>query len=144
IVTGVFVDSAMQVNKSDAEIVIHEDNESKKDYMESMHKLFQEMDVDSSGTLSLAEFDKSLQDERVRSYFKCALNLDIGAARGIFTILTHEKSDEISISEFVHGCYALQGEAKHLDTKITQCHVEKLQGDMKDLLQLVKNHVLTT
>merc|ERR1711907_693753 len=44
IVTGVFVDAAMQANQMDRGIVVHEDLENKKIYLQAMQQIFDEMD----------------------------------------------------------------------------------------------------
>merc|ERR1711957_233353 len=69
IVTGVFVESALQSNVSDRDIVVHEELESKKNYQKSMQKLFEEMDEDGKGTISMDEFERKLKDDRVIAYF---------------------------------------------------------------------------
>ncbi|CAE8607549.1 unnamed protein product, partial [Polarella glacialis] len=147
VVTGVFVENAMQVNAGDPEVVIHADTEKKQEYMDSMRKLFQEMDLDDSGALTVNEFDKSLRDERVRTYFRCALNLDVDAARDIFQIVRNgdrmkadqDESMELNIDEFVNGCYNLQGGARQLDTKISLHEVRKLQKDMQEVLHVLRS-----
>jgi hypothetical protein len=126
IVTGVFVDSAMQANTSDREIIVHEELNVRKEYLQSMQQIFEEMDDDERGTISLDEFESKLNDERVIAYFS-AMKLDVSDARVLFRLLDYDGSDEISIEEFLEGCYKFQGESRSLDMKIMQLEVRFLQ-----------------
>merc|ERR1712050_296980 len=86
IVTGVFVDAAMQANQMDREIVVHEELENKKSYLFTMRQIFDEMDSDNTGFLTLDEFERRLNDERVIAYFN-RLKLDVSEARVLFEML---------------------------------------------------------
>merc|ERR1711972_181540 len=123
IVMGVFVDSAVQSNHRDREFAVREELEHKKSYLESMKFIFEEMDADGTGHISLREFESKLGDERVIAYFN-ALKLDVSDARTLFSLLDHDQSDAVSIHEFLSGCYKLQGESRSLDVKIMQCEVK--------------------
>merc|ERR1719456_742392 len=94
-------------------------------YLESMEEIFQEMDDDEAGTISLEEFETRLQDERVIAYFN-ALKLDVSDARVLFKLLDTDESGEITIGEFMVGCYKLQGESRSLDMKIMQFEMNSL------------------
>merc|ERR1711972_688934 len=69
IVTGVFVESTLQSNTKDREVVVHEEMQEKKEYLQNMADIFEEMDEDGKGTISMDEFDHKLSDERVIAYF---------------------------------------------------------------------------
>merc|ERR1711959_515893 len=62
VVTGVFVDSAMQCNRTDREVVVHEELQNKKLYLERMAEIFTEMDSDATGCITMEEFERRLQD----------------------------------------------------------------------------------
>jgi len=126
IVTGVFVECAMQTNRDDRDVVVQEELEAKKTYLKSMKDVFDEMDADGTGCISQAEFERNLSDERVVAYFN-ALKLDVSDARTLFRLLDYDQSNEVNIDEFLRGCYRLQGDARSLDMKIMQCEVRFLQ-----------------
>merc|ERR1711879_1009770 len=137
IVTGVFVDSAVQSNLTDREIIVHEELENKKAYLMSMRQVFEEMDKDDTGSITLQEFEKRLDDERVIAYFN-ALKLDVSDAHVLFRLLDHDQSDEVSIGEFLSGCYSLQGESRSLDTKIMQVQVRYVQEGLAESMRLMR------
>jgi Ca2+-binding EF-hand superfamily protein len=144
IVTGVFVESALQANIKDKDIVVHEELQSKKAYLQSMQELFEEMDEDGKGTISLVEFEGKLSDEKVIAYFN-VLKLDVTDARTLFKLLDWDNSDEVGIDEFLDGCYKLQGESRSLDMKIMQYEVQFLQERMtkvQDTMNDIRDHQL--
>mmetsp|Transcript_81507 Transcript_81507/g.253020 ORF Transcript_81507/g.253020 Transcript_81507/m.253020 type:complete len:595 (+) Transcript_81507:97-1881(+) len=125
VVTGVFVETALGANHADKEVVVHEELEAKKAYLKSMREVFDEMDEDDTGCISISEFENKLNDERVIAYFN-ALKLDVSDARTLFRLLDYDQSNEVNIDEFLTGCYQLQGESRSLDMKIMQCEVRAL------------------
>mmetsp|Transcript_42636 Transcript_42636/g.76676 ORF Transcript_42636/g.76676 Transcript_42636/m.76676 type:complete len:248 (-) Transcript_42636:97-840(-) len=146
IVTGVFVEGAMQASQGDSEVLIYEEMESKKEYLNSVRKLLDEMDMDDNGEITLDELMESLQDQRVVSYFT-ALGLHVNDATEIFHILDLDNSGSITIEDFIHGCYKLQGAARHLDTKITQFGVNNLSRSLYALsndIRMVKEKLEVT
>merc|ERR1712232_1236156 len=126
IVTGVFVESAMQSSRKDREVIVSEELEHKKSYLLSMRQVFEELDTDDTGLITPEEFEKRLDDERVIAYFN-ALKLDVSDAQVLFRLLDYDQSNEVSIGEFLSGCYRLQGESRSLDMKIMQVQVGNLQ-----------------
>merc|ERR1712226_13428 len=113
IVTGVFVEATTQSNLKDRDVIVHEELQEKKEYLQNMAELFEEMDDDGKGTISMQEFDDKLQDERVIAYFS-SLKLDVSDARILFQLLDLNHSGELSIDEFLDGIYKLQGESRSL------------------------------
>jgi len=137
IVTGVFVESALGANIKDRDIVVHEELEEKKAYMASMQEIFEEMDEEGNGTISLAEFEHKLKDERVIAYFN-ALKLDVSEASKVFHLLDHDRSDEVGIDEFLTGCWNLQGESRSLDIKIMEMEVDDVEHKVDGLQDEIK------
>jgi len=134
IVTGVFVEAAMQANTNDREVVVHEEMQAKKLYLDSMRAIFEEMDNDNSGCVSGKEFSERLNDERVIAYFN-SLKLDISDALTVFKLLDSDHSGEVEIDEFLEGCYRLQGDSRSLDMKIMQYQVKFLSDSFDGLYQ---------
>merc|ERR1719326_2195270 len=138
IVTGVFVEAALQSNLKDRDIIAHEEILTKKRYLESMQDIFEEMDSDEQGTITLDEFESKLQDERVIAYFN-ALKLDVSDARVLFRLLDTDESGEITIEEFLQGCYKLQGESRSLDMKVMQLEVKTLGERTIEMQQILRD-----
>merc|ERR1719482_1268452 len=112
--------------------------------MQTMQEIFEEMDEDGKGTITLGEFEDKLKDERVIAYFN-VLKLDVSDARILFALLDYDNSKEIGIDEFLEGCYKLQGESRSLDMKIMQFEVKHLREDSKVIkadLEEIRTHLL--
>merc|ERR1711933_620282 len=58
-------------------------------------------------------------------------------ARTLFKLLDHNQSELISISEFLTGCYKLQGEARSLDMKIMQLEVTFLKDTVLSINKML-------
>merc|ERR1712050_806679 len=91
-----------------------------------MQDIFEEMDDDNTGCISIDEFETKLDDERVIAYFN-ALKLDVSDARTLFTLLDYDESGAIAIEEFVVGCHKLKGESRSLDIAIIQYELKWLK-----------------
>jgi hypothetical protein len=143
IVTGIFVESAMESNVVDREMVVQEELATKANYLREMQDIFEEMDTNGSGKITLSEFEGKLNDERVIAYFNF-LKLDVSDARTLFNLLDYDKSEEVGVDEFLNGCYQLQGESRALDIKLMQCEVRYLRecfGTLSDLTRQVHDRL---
>jgi len=114
IITGIFVDSAINCAHNDNEEVIQEQMHNENSHMRQLQLLFERLDVRETGMLSLEEFTEQLKNPRVRAQLSI-LGIDIHEAQGIFKLLDIDKSASVSIVEFVHGCMRMKGLARSLD-----------------------------
>mmetsp|Transcript_41346 Transcript_41346/g.105184 ORF Transcript_41346/g.105184 Transcript_41346/m.105184 type:complete len:694 (+) Transcript_41346:132-2213(+) len=104
IVTGVFVESAMESGKKEKERFL----------LHTVRRLFQATDNDHSGDISWKEFKQKLQHPDMRAYFKI-IDVDIDEAEDLFKLIDIDDSGAIDPEEFVNGCVRLQGPAKAID-----------------------------
>merc|ERR1712217_874280 len=95
----------------------------KVEFVETMQRVFEELDTNGSGTLSLEEFEKQMDDENVLTFLS-TLELDIDQVRTLLTLLDLDQNGEVDIEEFINGCLRLKGGAKSLDMAILQYQVE--------------------
>jgi len=114
ILTGLFVDAAMNAAKSDHTAFIREALADEMSITSTLRQSFAKSDTDGSGTLTQDEFDALLGDEEV-----CAMldhvGLQVHEASGLFRLLDDDKSGRISVDEFIGGCIRLKGGAKEVD-----------------------------
>lgn len=104
IVTGVFVENALQNAKSDKESLL----------LHSALELFQQLDTDGDGMLNLCEFEQSLSSFQMQQFFE-AIDVDPNEAFELFRLLDTDKSGEIDPDTFLDGCLRLRGPAKAID-----------------------------
>merc|ERR1719191_1134375 len=123
VVTAVFVEAAMQVSQNDKELVVLEEMESKGEFISMMQQVFEELDTNDSGALSMQEFEKHIEDEKLTAFLK-SFDLDVSQVRTLFTLLDVDRTGEVDLDEFVSGCMRLKGGAKSLDMAILKYQVE--------------------
>merc|ERR1712151_241429 len=90
-----------------------------------------------TGCISIDEFEKRLDDERVIAYFN-ALKLDVSDARTLFTLLDYDQSGEVAIDEFLTGCHKLKGESRSLDIAIMQYELRWLKEAFQGFADFVE------
>ncbi|CAL1137202.1 unnamed protein product [Cladocopium goreaui] len=139
IVTGVFVDTALQSSKDDREVAVQDEVEHKKSYLNHLRELFEAIDVSAEGMISRDTLQHAFKHETIVAYFN-SLKIDAPDAKTLFDLLDYDQSGEIDLEEFLHGCYSLHGDASHLEAKILQMEVRfvkemlmQLMDDFQDL-----------
>merc|ERR1711957_882902 len=123
VVTAVFVETAMQRSQNDRELLVQQEMEQKLEFVETVQRVFMELDGNASGTITLDEFEKQIQDETVLTFLS-TLELDIDQVRTLLTLLDVDRNGEVDIDEFIGGCLRLKGGAKSLDMAILQYQIE--------------------
>merc|ERR550537_2016635 len=91
-----------------------------------------ELDSNDSGTLTLDEFEKQIQDENVLTFLS-TLELDIDQVRTLLMLLDVDQNGEVDIEEFITGCLRLKGGAKSLDMAILQYQIEWILHNVEAL-----------
>jgi len=114
VIASIFVDSAMATSQTEKDQLIRGEMQQKDSYMTLIMEVLTEADNDTSGTINWKEFQRYLEDPRMKDFFK-AIELDVTEARGLFKLLDVDESDEVPIDEFVTGCFRLKGASKGLD-----------------------------
>lgn len=132
IITGLFVDTAMKCAQNDHDEIIHKQLRSEDSTYWQMVGLFNDADIDASGTLTQKELDVHLKHRGVRAHLS-ALGLDISKAQGLFHLLDFEKTGEVEIEEFAMGCMRLMGTAQRVDIATLMYENKKMFHKMKSV-----------
>ncbi|CAK0885387.1 unnamed protein product [Prorocentrum cordatum] len=114
IITGVFVDNAVETARTQREFLVQKEMEVKEQWLKEMRKIFLEMDADSSGTVSKDEVNEFCNDDRVQ-YYLTALGLDVQDTEKLFDLLDEDNDGELELDEFLGGCLRLKGMARSID-----------------------------
>jgi len=130
IVTGVFVEGAVELANNDQEARIHEQLEKKKRIEKELTQVFVAMDTDSNGLIHRDEFEELLQSEKVFAIFR---DMDVQAdeAMRLFDALDEDQSGSIIAREFVEGCMDMQG----IGSAYNQALMLRDLADIKRLLK---------
>jgi len=128
VMTGVFVEAALQISKRDDEIYM----------VNHMKQLLKVTDIDDSGEVSWEEFEAQLDNPDMMEYFKC-IEVDPSEGRNIFNILDSEETGCVESESFVSGCLRLRGPARALDLEVFQLSTQKaLQKTLQNQKQMMK------
>jgi len=114
LVTGVFVDGAFRLTKSDKQAEI----------VRQIHKAFQSSDEDHLGAIKLDAFRTQLETPDMKSVF-AAIEMSVKRAEDLFKILDEDGNEELTAEEFANGSLQLQGQAKSLDLALMSQQVAR-------------------
>mmetsp|Transcript_25246 Transcript_25246/g.57274 ORF Transcript_25246/g.57274 Transcript_25246/m.57274 type:complete len:648 (-) Transcript_25246:92-2035(-) len=140
IITGVFVDNAVETAKTQREFLVQKEMELKEKYIMEMRDLFSEMDKDGNGKVTLDEIQEYFQDARVMSYFQ-ALGLDPNDTERLFSLIDDDDSGEINVEEFLHGCLRLKGQARSIDVHSVIHHIKRLAWKFEKLEVMFRDDI---
>mmetsp|Transcript_59987 Transcript_59987/g.140153 ORF Transcript_59987/g.140153 Transcript_59987/m.140153 type:complete len:608 (+) Transcript_59987:61-1884(+) len=129
VITGVFVDSAIQTTNSQRDIQIERELELKDSFLRSLKDFFEALDTDGNGSIHLDEIKIMLQDPTLAAYF-AVLGFDEVNAHQIFHLLDDDESGEVSIQEFLDGCAKLKGQARSIDVHAIMHQCRALHRDI--------------
>jgi len=127
VVVATFVENTAQISRKDKEAMVFNEMRRVTEYAECIKAFFHDADTDKSGMLSWEEFERHLDDNRVKAYFQ-ALELDVSEAHLLFELLDQDDSDAVEIDEFVGGCMRLKGTARSLDVNMIMRRIDRLSA----------------
>eukprot|EP00931_Biecheleriopsis_adriatica_P017239 TRINITY_DN12420_c0_g1_i2.p1 TRINITY_DN12420_c0_g1~~TRINITY_DN12420_c0_g1_i2.p1 ORF type:complete len:384 (+),score=41.21 TRINITY_DN12420_c0_g1_i2:366-1517(+) len=127
LLTGIFVQHASAASSLDRE----------KGIQSSIEHLFQELDEDQSGSLTVEEFQAKINDPVTMAYFQM-LEIDRGDIDELFSLTDVNDNNQIDIHEFIKGCQTYKGYAKKLDARYLRKQISKLTSMTESCLQGVK------
>jgi len=114
IVTGVFVDGAIELAKHDRSMLIKKEAQSREASAAHLREILKEMDSNADATISRQEFSRSLQHEHIKQYMD-AMSVDTAEAEVLFILLDRDGDGIVDIDEFIEGMQRIKGEAKSFD-----------------------------
>mmetsp|Transcript_60103 Transcript_60103/g.140013 ORF Transcript_60103/g.140013 Transcript_60103/m.140013 type:complete len:588 (-) Transcript_60103:138-1901(-) len=129
IVTGVFVDGAIQRSAQERDLRLEKEKEQKKMYVTMLMDLLEEIDKEGTGTITRSELEEAFQTDVVRYSFS-VLDIDIADSNYLFDMLDLDGSGEVDMEEFVSGCLRLKGNAKSIDIHTLMFEVKHLMRKM--------------
>jgi len=138
VVTAIFCQSAIDGAASQREVQMQKFEEQREMYSTQLKDLFMVMDLDSSGDLTMDEFEIGVMNPRVQTLFE-SLELSIQEARLLFNLLRSGEDDAIDIDDFVDGCLQLRGSARNFDVALLRYESRHLSNKITELLDSSKD-----
>lgn len=150
VVTSVFVDSAMESTQHFVDIKIGEALNSKQVLVNHLRQMFEDLDVDNSGEISIEEMEVLMQNTQLAHYLE-AIDIRHDEVDLLFQMLDFDGSGSISTHEFCEGCLRLMGQAKSFDIhrmndtmQSIMYFSEKTMAKVADVVTMLNNCGLTT
>jgi len=132
IITGIFVKEALDMATKDHDMQLQQELVENRHLLLRLKAIFHRMDANSTGCVSLLDFEQTMEDGSVRVLFQ-QVGLNIGDATSFFKVLDQDDSNELSIEEFVMGCMRFKGGANRMDIEVMLMDTKKL---MKKLARM--------
>lgn len=104
IVTGIFVEAALQNSKMEGDL----------NMVNRLREVIDLANVSEDGQISWTDFNGHLDTPQMRAYFK-SVDLDVSEAKALFKLLDTGDTGAINVEEFINGCLRLRGTARAID-----------------------------
>lgn len=114
VLTGIFVERASELSGLDRDLIVQSHLKRDRTFLQQMSNIFEEADVDHSGSITWSEFKEYLKNQEIRAYLS-AQQLDACDARQLFDLLDSEGKSEVRMPDFIMGLSRLRGMAKSVD-----------------------------
>eukprot|EP00930_Biecheleria_cincta_P029725 TRINITY_DN20648_c0_g1_i1.p1 TRINITY_DN20648_c0_g1~~TRINITY_DN20648_c0_g1_i1.p1 ORF type:complete len:356 (+),score=65.60 TRINITY_DN20648_c0_g1_i1:141-1208(+) len=142
VVTGVFIDNALENKKAQRDYKIEQKLDQAADFERDVKGFFTAIDKDDTGSVSLYELQLATQHPVLNAYFE-ALGFNVDDAERMFRLLDEDGSGEIAINEFLRGCMRLKGQASAVDLfkvmSMTRCLSQQISLMEERYLDQIKH-----
>jgi voltage-gated sodium channel len=128
VITGVFVESAIQNAKEDSDL----------NTVSRIQEVFEELELAEGGRIVWDDFQEYLDEPKMKALFK-AIDLDISEAQSLFRLLDTRDSGSIITDDFIMGCLRLKGPAKSIDIATLMSEIRRITRILKDNRNTIKN-----
>jgi hypothetical protein len=140
VITGIFVEGAIQKARSDRELKLAAEVDRHRNMIRQLMHLFKELDDDESGTITFEEWDGFTRSKDAKAAL-ALLGLDVARTNDIFQLIDLDNSSEIDLREFVVGCMQLQGSAQSVDVETLLRNNKKLLVKCTEHFAKVEQHI---
>jgi voltage-gated sodium channel len=114
LVIGVIVESTLAMAKLNNQQNHAKRQADRKRALDHIKTAFEQMDEDGSGTLSMLELKRSIEDPEIATRLKM-IEFPIDEPEKIFVLMDVENRGELDIEQFIRGCMRLGGQAQSKD-----------------------------
>merc|ERR1712046_305116 len=140
IITGLFVDQAIQSAKLESEAVIQANLKESSSAANALRKIFETAELDEKGTMDWSAFDKLNRNERTRAHL-ASLGLQVHEARGLFRLLDTRNLKRINLDAFILGCMKLKAGVNvatlMYENKKLMMKMNRIEKDIRQLHDVV-------
>eukprot|EP00811_Abedinium_folium_P013266 NODE_2232_length_2261_cov_18.275070.p1 GENE.NODE_2232_length_2261_cov_18.275070~~NODE_2232_length_2261_cov_18.275070.p1 ORF type:complete len:561 (+),score=129.99 NODE_2232_length_2261_cov_18.275070:277-1959(+) len=139
IVTGIFVDSATRNVQKDADQMIMHEMSNRQGWLMELAKVFEGVDVDKEGHITLEDFKHYILSEQVQAYLRShGLDVNTNNAAALFTTIDFDDDGYLTMEQFVDGCARVAGTARQLDLARVASQLKAMGLEVMRLRALVR------
>mmetsp|Transcript_19132 Transcript_19132/g.47830 ORF Transcript_19132/g.47830 Transcript_19132/m.47830 type:complete len:481 (+) Transcript_19132:751-2193(+) len=114
LVVGVIVESTLSVAKFNNNQTLKKKQEDRKTALQHIRAAFEQMDEDGSGSLSVDELKRAMENPEVATRLKM-IDFPLDDPERVFNLIDVDGEGELLIDAFIKGCMRLSGQAQSKD-----------------------------
>jgi len=142
ILVGIFVQEAEELSKWDKDFVVDGFVTKKKEKEKDISDLFDLMDTEQNGVLSLKELSDALEDDAIAAQF-AHLEVEVDKVSVLFHVLDVDGNGKITREEFIQGLAKLHGHANATDVADLLIEEQKMNNKMDQLKDWIGQRIDT-
>jgi hypothetical protein len=143
IITGIFVDHAMQSLTPTREQLATTLEEEEESFAKELETLCHVVDVDQSSCLTREQFNELLKEGRIPLLLHL-LGLNRTNVQHLFEVLCDATPDkQVDIKSFVRGCMALKGAASNFDLQTVISNLKRIDINMSREVRSMSKRIAT-
>jgi len=150
VVTGVFVNTAIESASADKDIATLKQMEKRNEILASLREVFMEMDETTRYEVSIEDLEDAFNQNKLSTFLE-SLGISTDDVWGLFCLLDTDHNGAVDLDEFVRGCMQLRGPAKSLqlakmsfENKVTRRAIRNLADQMQDVKHFLLKLTSTT
>jgi hypothetical protein len=145
IVTGVFVENANAITKSDADNMVMEEMAIQEKQVEEMRTLFGLAAGGQANWLQEQQFVEFSQERKVQAYFRnIGLHVEKENASVLFRLIDVDSDGRLTVGEFVEGCAQFIGNARQLDIARLRKESKKTYTLLREFITYMLENIATS
>eukprot|EP00811_Abedinium_folium_P034077 NODE_6990_length_1618_cov_13.592220.p1 GENE.NODE_6990_length_1618_cov_13.592220~~NODE_6990_length_1618_cov_13.592220.p1 ORF type:complete len:403 (-),score=113.50 NODE_6990_length_1618_cov_13.592220:248-1456(-) len=137
IVTGFFVDGALQTSAETREEMMMLELAEKSKTMQIIREMFAVLDSDSSGWVTMDELEPHLNDPEICGYFS-HLGIEASEVKALFGLFDFRETGKVDIQVFVEGCMQCSRSTRSIDICRLSYQNERLYHDIREVLKILR------
>lgn len=142
VVTGVFVNQAIESASADKEIATLKQTQKRMSQVTQLTDIFQEFKGD--GVLNINDLEDALESDRLSAFME-SLGISTDDVWTLFMLIDDDDSGFVDLEEFVSGCMQLRGPAKSMqiakmsyENKLTRQWIKDLMDRVEEVKGMVE------
>ncbi|CAE7445411.1 cac [Symbiodinium pilosum] len=139
VVTGVFVNTAIERASADKEIASLKTLQKRNEQMQALQSVFEEMNQErGSDQLKVEDIEAAVNVDKLDSVLE-SLGISTDDVKTLFSLIDTDGSGAIDLQEFVSGCMQLHGPARSMQLAKMGYENKRIAASLKKLLSQVKD-----